>query len=57
MPGGGFRLPSWKRSAILPREGRKKGVDMSNLPEVTDTTFTAEILKNGPAAVKFWAEW
>ncbi len=30
---------------------------MSNLPEVTDVTFDKEILKNGPAAVKFWAEW
>lgn len=30
---------------------------MSNLAEVTDATFETEILKNGPAAVKFWAEW
>lgn len=30
---------------------------MSKLAEVTDATFDAEIVKGGPAAVKFWAEW
>ena len=31
--------------------------DMSNLAEVDDKTFEKEVLKAGPAAVKFWAEW
>lgn len=30
---------------------------MSKLAEVTDINFEQEILKNGPAAVEFWAEW
>lgn len=30
---------------------------MSNLPEVTDQSWEAEIVKGGPALVKFWAEW
>lgn len=30
---------------------------MSHLNEVTDATFEQEILKDGPAIVKFWAEW
>jgi len=30
---------------------------MSKLTQVTDDTFEQEIVKNGPAAVKFWAEW
>ncbi len=30
---------------------------MAQLQEVTDTDFSTEILQNGPAAVKLWAEW
>lgn len=30
---------------------------MAGLASVTDDSFEKEVIKGGPAAVKFWAEW